>query len=119
MEEPAIRVLLVDDDDDEYVIVSDLLQVTGSDRFRLSWASTYEQGLQSILSESCDVCLVDYSLGRRTGLDLLEEVTARPNHPQVILLTGEGDRGVDVTATKAGAADYLVKGGLTAAVLER
>jgi signal transduction histidine kinase/HPt (histidine-containing phosphotransfer) domain-containing protein len=119
MQEAAVRVLLVDDDEDEYVIVGDLLQVTGSDRFQLSWAPTYEQGLQSILSESCDVCLFDYRLGRRTGLDLLEEVTARPSHPQVILLTGEGDRGVDVTATKAGAADYLVKGGLTAADLER
>jgi two-component system sensor histidine kinase/response regulator len=119
MEESAVRVLLVDDDEDEYVIVSGLLQAAGSDRFRLSWASTYEQGLESIQSEACDVCLVDYRLGRRTGLDLLAEVMARPNHPQAILLTGEGDRGVDVTATKAGAADYLVKGGLTAVLLER
>jgi signal transduction histidine kinase len=119
MEEAAVRVLLVDDDEDEYVIVNDLLQAAGPDRFRLLWASTYEQGLETIQSEACDVCLVDYRLGQRTGLDLLLEVTAQPNHPQVILLTGEGDRSVDVTATKAGAADYLVKGGLTAAVLER
>ena len=118
-EATAVRVLLVDDDEDEYVIVGGLLQVTGSDRFRLSWASTYEQGLESIQSELCDVCLVDYRLGERTGLDLLQEITAHPNHPQVILLTGEGDRSVDVTATKAGAADYLVKGGLTSAALER
>jgi two-component system sensor histidine kinase/response regulator len=119
MEDAPVRVLLIDDDEDDYVIVGGLLRGADSDRFRLSWASTYEQGLESIQSETCDVCLVDYRLGGRTGLDLLEEVTARPNHPQLILLTGEGDRGVDVTATKAGAADYLVKGGLTAAVLER
>jgi DNA-binding NtrC family response regulator len=82
MEEAAVRVLLVDDDEDEYVIVSGLLQVTGSDRFRLSWASTYEQGLESIQSESCDVCLVHYRLGRRTGLDLLEDVTAGQTIPR-------------------------------------
>jgi signal transduction histidine kinase len=83
------------------------------------WASSYEQGLESIRQGCCEVCLIDYRLGEHSGLDLLAEVTAKPSHPQVILLTGSGDRGVDVAATKAGAADYLVKDELTAALLER
>jgi signal transduction histidine kinase/two-component SAPR family response regulator len=116
---PAIRVLLVSDDENEYVIIGDLLRVACTDRFDLMWAPTYKQGLQAILASCSDVCLVDHRLGQRSGLDLLAEVTAKANHPQVILLTGEGNRGVDVTATKAGAADYLVKGELTAALLER
>jgi signal transduction histidine kinase len=123
MLEAAVRVLLVDDDEDEYVIVGDLLRAACAaafeERFELTWASTYEQGVQAILAGRCDVCLVDYRLGERSGLDLLAEVTAKSDHPQVILLSGEGDRGVDVTATKAGAADYLIKGELTAASLER
>jgi signal transduction histidine kinase/BarA-like signal transduction histidine kinase len=117
--EPAIRVLLVDDDEDERVIIGDLLRPAGPDRFELSWAATYEQGMRAILASSCDVCLVDYRLGERSGLDLLVEVTAKPGHPEVILLTGEGDPDVDVTAAKSGAADYLLKAELTAAVLER
>ncbi len=118
MAKPAVRVLLVDDDEDERVIVGDLLR-TACDRFELTWRRTYEQGLAAILAEECDVCLVDYRLGERSGLDLLAEVAAKPSHPQVILLTGEGDREVDVTAAKAGAADYLLKGELTAPMLER
>jgi signal transduction histidine kinase/chemotaxis response regulator CheB len=119
MDEAAVRVLLVDDDEDEYVIVGDLLRATFTDRYELTWAPTYEQGLLAISASGYDVCLIDYRLGRRSGLDLLAEVTAKPSHPQVILLTGEGDRGVDVAATHTGAADYLVKGELTAALLER
>jgi signal transduction histidine kinase/HPt (histidine-containing phosphotransfer) domain-containing protein len=119
MADPAVRVLLVDDDEDEYVIVGDLLRAACADKFELNWAPAYEQGLAAILASDCDVCLVDYRLGERNGLDLLAEVAVNPSHPQVILLTGEGDRGVDVTAAKAGAADYLVKGELTAALLER
>jgi two-component system sensor histidine kinase/response regulator len=117
--EAAIRVLLVDDDEDEYVLLGDLLRAACADRFALTWESTYEGGLQAILTSGCDVCLVDYRLGARSGLDLLAEITAIPGHPQVILLTGDGDRDVDVTATQAGAADYLIKGELTAALLER
>jgi len=119
MEKPAIRVLLVDDDEDEYVIVGNLLRAASIQRFQLTWASTYQLGLQSILAQDCDVCLLDYRLGGRSGLDLLAEVTAKAGHPQIILLTGEGDHGVDVAAAQAGAADYLVKADLTAALLER
>jgi len=119
MARAAVRVLLVDDDEDEYVIVGDLLGAGGGDEFTLTWAPTYERGLEVIQASSCDICLVDYRLGQHSGLELLAEVTAKPGHPEVILMTGEGDRGVDVTATQAGAADYLIKGELTAALLER
>jgi signal transduction histidine kinase/HPt (histidine-containing phosphotransfer) domain-containing protein len=119
MDKAVIRVLLVDDDEDERLIVAGLLRVAGAEKFALTWLPTYEQGLAAIRARSCDVCLVDYRLGQRSGLDLLAEVTAEPGHPQVILMTGGGDRDVDLTAAKSGAADYLVKGELTAALLER
>ncbi len=37
----------------------------------------------------------------------------------VIVLTGQGDHDVDVEATQAGAADYLVKGEISPTLLER
>jgi signal transduction histidine kinase len=110
---------LVDDDEDEHIIVGDLLRSAHWANFELTWASSYDEGLESILSSRLDVCLVDYRLGERSGLDLLSEVTAKLNHTQIILLTGEGDREIDETATKIGAADYLVKSALTPALLER
>jgi signal transduction histidine kinase len=119
MAEAVVQVLLVDDDEDEYVIVGDLLRAACAGHYHLTWKPTYEQGLQAIQEYTYDVCLVDYRLGQLSGLDLLAVVLAQPNHPPMILLTGEGDRGVDETATRAGAADYLLKDGLTAALLDR
>jgi signal transduction histidine kinase/HPt (histidine-containing phosphotransfer) domain-containing protein len=116
---PAVRVLLVDDDEDEHVVMRDLLREVGKDRFDLTWVSTYERGLEAMLTSGCDVCLVDYRLGGRSGLDLLAEMTRLENHPEVIILTGVGDLDVDTAATNAGAADFLIKGELTAALLER
>jgi DNA-binding response OmpR family regulator len=102
MNKAAVRVLLVDDDEDERVTVADLLKEAGAESFDLGWVPTYEQGLQKILAGECDVCLVDYRLGERSGLDLLVEATAQIGHPQIILLTGRGNRGVDVIAANAG-----------------
>src|SRR5229473_6191475 len=119
MAESEVRVLLVDDDEEEYVVIGDLLRAAGKDRFNLTWVPTYEQGLEAILASRCDVCLVDFRLGGRSGLDLLAEVATISNYPQVILLTGRGDQVVDTAAMNAGAADYLDKAELTAALLER
>jgi signal transduction histidine kinase/HPt (histidine-containing phosphotransfer) domain-containing protein len=119
MVEPLIHVLIVDDDDDDRLIVGELLRSSDTARFEVEYAPTCDLGLAAIAASSYDVCLVDYRLGSRTGLELLAEVVAKPVHPQIILLTGKDDRGVDLIATKAGAADYLIKNELTAALLER
>ena len=65
------------------------------------------------------LCLLDYNLGARTGLDLLREVLARGCRTPIIMLTGNDDREVDVKAMEAGAADYLVKGQFGGPHLER
>jgi PAS domain S-box-containing protein len=113
------RVLLVDDDQDEYVIVGDLLRSSLGPNFDLTWMPTYAKGLEALLCLAFDVCLVDYRLGERTGLDFLAAAAAACCPTQIILLTGFGDRDVDLMATTAGAADYLVKGQITPGVLER
>jgi two-component sensor histidine kinase len=117
--ECPVRILLVDDDEDEHIIVDDLLRSALGDRFELTWASTFSAGLESILASSFHVCLVDYRLGERSGLELLVEAKFKSSSTEFILLTGEGDIRVDIDAANAGAADYLVKRGLTAAALER
>ena len=118
MAERPVQVLMVDDDEGEYVIVRHLLRA-GAERYDLTWMANYEEGVAAILTSNYDVCLIDYRLGAKTGLELLCEVTDRSNYTPMILLTGEGGHSVDVTAAKSGAADYLLKGGLNAAMLER
>src|SRR5262245_44812293 len=68
---------------------------------------------------SHDVYLVDYRLPGRSGLDLVREAAARGCAAPMLVLTGVGDREVDLLAMKAGAADYLDKGRIDEVTLER
>ena len=116
-EKELLRVLLVEDDEDDYVIISDLLSEI--EELDLEWVSDYDEALVAIGGEEHDVCLLDYRLGGRSGLDLLRAASERGHKTPMILLTGRGDRELDLEAMQAGAADYLVKGQIDAPLLER
>jgi signal transduction histidine kinase/HPt (histidine-containing phosphotransfer) domain-containing protein len=119
MAEYPIRVLLVDDDEDDYIITRDLLAEIGTKRFDLEWVTTYDAALEAIGRGEHDVYLLDYHLGSHNGLSLLREAVSNGCRAPMILLTGQGDHQVDVEAMKAGAADFMVKGRIEASTLER
>ncbi len=119
MEDRPVRILLVDDDEDDYVITQDLLSEIGDGRFDLEWVASYEDALETMERRQHDVYLVDYHLGQHNGLDLLRKAPGNGSQAPMILLTGQGDHEVDLEAMKAGAADFLVKGQIQASLLER
>ncbi len=114
-----IRVLLVEDDEDDYVLTRDLLAESRRTRFALEWVTSFGDAVGAISKGEHDVYLVDYRLGEHDGLEVLREAHAAGCIRPIILLTGEGDGDVDIAAMKAGAADYLVKGQIDAQILER
>jgi signal transduction histidine kinase len=114
-----VRVLLIDDDHDDYLLTRDLFAELPGGRFKLDHVSTYEAGLEAIGRGEHDVYLLDYRLGARTGLELLRECHGCGHRAPIILMTGQGEYAIDQQAMRAGAADYLEKGGLTPALLER
>src|SRR5579862_2775958 len=118
-EPPALRVLIADDDEDDYLLTRDLLVRIERPRFQLDWAPTYEGALEAIERNQHDVYLFDYHLGHSDGLELLRDALAHGCKAPIILLTGNDNWETDVEAMKAGAADYLVKGQLDARLLER
>lgn len=113
------RILLVEDDKDDYILIRDVLEDLEFSRYELTWVSTYEAGLEQIQLGGHDVCLLDYRLGAHDGLDLLREAKTEGLLMPIIFMTGYGDYNVDVEAMKMGAADYLVKGDITPYLLER
>ncbi len=116
----VLDILLIEDDEDDYMITQALLSKAQSIDCDLDWAQSYDEGIEAIVSNTYDACLVDYRLGAQTGLDLLEEVNRRGGVPTpIILLTGQGDLEVDLHAMQAGAADYLSKDEIDAPLLER
>ena len=117
---PAIRVLLVEDDEDDYRLTRELLAELPGYRVELDWAPSYEAGLTALARRAHDVCLLDYRLGECSGLDLLRRAVAEDYGIPFILLTGYGGAfGLDVEAMREGAADYLLKDRIDAPALER
>jgi two-component system cell cycle sensor histidine kinase/response regulator CckA len=115
----AVSVLLVDDDEEDCILTRELLSRVDGTRYDLDWASDYGAAIAAVAGRDFDVCLVDYRLGPEDGIGLVRELIADGYESPIIVLTGLGDRIVDVEATHAGAADFLVKGEVTSAVLER
>ena len=113
-----IRVLLVDDDEDAYILTRHHLSKIQGQGFQFDWTPTYEKGLETIRQNVHDVYLLDYRLGTRTGLELLQEALALGCKEPIIILTAENPE-VDAQAMKLGAADFLNKDRLDSALLER
>jgi PAS domain S-box-containing protein len=114
-----IRVLLIDDDEDDYVITRDLLSEIEGIRIDLEWVATCAAGREALQREGHDVCLLDHRLTDGTGIELLREAIHQGSRAPIIMLTGLGDPQLDVQAMQAGAADFLVKSQISALLLER
>jgi len=119
MDYSRLNVLLIEDDEDDYILVRSMLQGIPAAKFEVEWAASYDAALNAISVGRHDVYLLDYRLGNRNGLELLRAVHSRDFTSPVILLTGQGDYEIDVEAMKAGAADYLVKDQINPFLLER
>ncbi len=119
MKHSHLNILIVDDDEDDYYLTHAILVDVYGDQIDVDWISSYEAAIETLLSNRHGLCLMDYALGARTGLDLLRDVLARGCRTPIIMLTGNADWEVDVQTMEAGAADYLVKGQFGGRQLER
>ena len=119
MEGKTIRVLMVDDDEGDYLLICEWLAEAEGAGFDLEWVSTYDQGLEAMRRNWHDVYLVDYMLGAENGLELLREVMRSGCKVPTIVLTGQGNPEVEKEATESGAVDYLEKGEVDGPLLAR
>jgi len=114
-----LDVLLVEDDEEDYLLTKDVLDQIEGTELALHWVCDQRSALGAVAEREFDVCLVDYRLGPEDGIELIRELVTAGHDLPVIVMTGQGDRDVDVAAARAGAADYLVKGEVTPALVER
>lgn len=115
----SIRILLVDDDEDDYLIIRNFIHKINQSPFKLEWTSSVEEAASIIGSESHDIYLIDYRLGEEDGLELLSRFDLVQRPEPFIILTGAGDERVERKAMRMGVADYLVKGTLDSELLSR
>ncbi|HEX8552510.1 MAG TPA: PAS domain S-box protein [Abditibacteriaceae bacterium] len=117
MQDDRIHILLVEDNEDDYIIVRDYLADVSAEGYQFEWIADYDEARERLSQHKYDVCLLDYRLGEHTGIELLESL--QNSQTPFILLTGSEDLEVDKAAAKAGASDYLVKAQINGPLLER
>ena len=104
-----VKILIVDDDEDDFFITSEYIKQIDSNSFEIEWCYNYSQALDRMRTHEFDLYLVDYRLGAKTGIDLLKEAIEMECEEPIVLLTGKGNQSIDKEAMHIGAADYLVK----------
>jgi signal transduction histidine kinase len=119
MTEKKIKILLIDDDEDDYVIIGDTLSKTRNSGINIDWAAGYNEAREMVQKRKYHICLMDYRLGDVNGIELMREFFSMGLEMPVIILTGQGDHDVDIQAMDEGAVDYLEKANLDSVQLER
>src|SRR5215217_7305779 len=119
LDKPAIRILIIDDDEDDYFITSEYLRQIEEYTPTIEWSYKYTDAIEHVKSRRYDIYFVDYRLGAKTGLDFLKEAIRLGCEEPIVLLTGKGNKEIDIEAMQVGATDYLIKTELNADKLER
>lgn len=114
----AGRLLLVEDDDGDALLVEELLSPTGNGP-PIHRARTLAEAHAAVAAESFDCVLLDLGLPDGRGLQVLRELLRADHGLAVICFTGLDDERSGAEAVASGAQDYLVKGRVDGELLAR
>ncbi len=113
------KILIIDDDEDDFYITSDYIKRITDRSFTIDWCFRYTDAINHIKGHHYNLYFIDYYLGAKTGLDLIKEAVALNCEEPMVLLTGKGNQVIDREAMQAGATDYLIKSELNVEKVER
>jgi len=119
MNEPSVKILLVEDNPGDARLLLEMLNGAGDGRFQVTQAGQLGQAIAHLRRSGFDAMLLDLSLPDSQGLQTVVEAHEHAPQVPIIVLTGLDDEEVAVEAVRQGAQDYLVKGQTDAALLMR
>ncbi len=114
-----IHILIVDDDEDDYLILKQYINKIQGQQFVIDWCYKHTEAEKKICEGKYHLYFIDYRLGAKTGLEIIQDSIKNNCEEPFILLTGNGNHAIDIMAMESGAVDYLVKGELSTEKLER
>ncbi|HKU72216.1 MAG TPA: diguanylate cyclase, partial [Burkholderiales bacterium] len=119
MSEVTNRVLLIEDNPGDARLIELMLAEDPETPFRLNCVDRLSRGLEVLSSDTPELVLLDLSLPDSHGLDTFDRVFAHSPKVPIIVLTGNDDHMIALSAVKTGAQDYLIKGKLDRELLVR
>ncbi|HEX9397646.1 MAG TPA: EAL domain-containing protein [Burkholderiales bacterium] len=113
------NVLLIEDNAGDARLIREMLGEDPDAPFTLNCADRLSSGLELLAAGETALVLLDLSLPDSMGLETFAKVYAHSPTVPIIVLTGNDDRTLALSAVKSGAQDYLVKGRLDRELLVR
>ncbi len=113
MDTPPIRVLLVEDNPGDALLIHEMLCEEQGTSFHLTRVERLAAARDAIEQLKFDVVLLDLSLPDSQGLDTFRSLRKTGPRLPVVVLTGLDDEGQGIQAIREGAQDYLLKGRIT------
>lgn len=113
------RILIVDDDKDDFFITREYINKIPRINVQIDWCDNYEAALSHIAHRRYDIYFVDYMLGAKSGVELLQDALKLNCEEPIVMLTGKGRRLLDIEAMESGAVDFLVKSEIDTEKVER
>jgi diguanylate cyclase (GGDEF)-like protein len=117
--EQTIKILFIDQEHGEYLLIADILSQVRHVHYDLTWCNQLDTALPKILSQDYDLVLLDYYWGDQTARDLLNAARVQACQTPIVVMTDEMETEVDREAIRAGASDYMIKDQIDAQLLER
>ena len=114
-----LRVLLIEDDPDDYLLTADAAGDVSDAKIELVWTEDPASGVERAASDAFDAILLDYELGTTTGLDVMEQLRALQLDTPVVFLTGYSDPAIGQMVVRRGADEYLFKQEMNPVTLQR
>ena len=102
------RILLLEDNKDHALLMRNALQGAGSS-YEVDIAADPHEGLRKLKGQDYQLLVLDYSLPKMNGLEVLKQLSEQAQKLPVIMVTSMGDAKIAVEAMKMGAYDYLTK----------
>jgi PAS domain S-box-containing protein len=119
MENKKISVLLIEDSVDDAELIKRKLEKSANTRFQVMVARKLDDGLKQAETSEPDLIVSDLGLPDSHGLDTVTKILLAVPHIPLVVLSGFDDEDTGIRAVQSGAQDYLVKGRLDDAQLER
>tara|TARA_B100000212_G_scaffold255673_1_gene196077 strand:- start:33 stop:716 length:684 start_codon:yes stop_codon:yes gene_type:complete len=101
-----MRILLIEDD---HLLANTMLGMLRDEQNTVDWLDDGQQALNALLNDSFDLAILDLTLPRVDGLDIVKKVRSQGIETPVIILTARGDLDEKLQGLNAGADDYLTK----------
>jgi len=118
-DKPPIKVLLIEDNQDDVFLVRQTLLEAGASEFQLEAVPRLAGGLARLDESRFDVVLLDLSLPDSHGIETFDDVRAHSGEVPIVVLSGNANDALAMEAIRRGAQDYLVKGAADGELLRR